>query len=354
MGIFVKIRNRSEVDVVIEGSESFRSTKKGVHMEFTSIGRSGLKVSRICLGTMNFGVDTEEREAFRIMDAALDAGINFFDTADIYGWGENAGTTERILGRWFALGGGRRERVVLATKVHEDICDRNDGPNSAAGLSAYKIRRHLEGSLKRLQTEHVELYYMHHIDRRVTWDELWDALQLTVLQGKVDYIGSSNFAGWDMAVAQAAAKNRHFFGLVAEQHKYNLNCRLPELEVLPSALAHGIGIIPWGPLDGGYLGSNALTGKGKRSTALRSEEQIRQLEQFRDLSADVGESQNNIALAWLLANPAVTCPVVGPRTLEQFEQGLRSLEIDLTADVLKRLDEIFPGPGGSAPTAYAW
>lgn len=325
-------------------------------MKYTALGRTGLKVSRLCLGTMNFGVDTDEKEAFKIMDAALDAGINFFDTANIYGWGKNAGTTESIIGRWFAQGSSRRERVVLATKVHEDICDPNDGPNSAAGLSAYKIKRHLEGSLKRLQTDYVELYYMHHIDRNVTWDELWQAFEVLVEQSRICYVGSSNFAGWDIAVAQAEAKARHFMGLVCEQHKYNLNCRLPELEVLPSAKAHGIGIIPWSPLDSGLLGSNALNASGKRSRQHqdRIEQQRKQLEEYSELCRELGEREDNVALAWLMANPAVTGPVTGPRTLEQFEQSLRSVDIVLDETVLKRLDEIFPGPGGVTPTAYAW
>jgi aryl-alcohol dehydrogenase-like predicted oxidoreductase len=325
-------------------------------MNFTRLGRSGLKVSRLCLGTMNFGVDTDEAESFRIMDAALDSGVNFFDTADIYGWGENAGATERIIGRWFKLGGGRRERVVLATKFHQDIGDPNDGPNTDAGLSAYKLGRHLEGSLRRLQTDHVELYYMHHVDRNVTWDEMWDAYQLAITQGKAVYAGSSNFAGWDLAVAQAAAKSRHFLGIVSEQHKYNLNCRLPELEVLPSALAHGIGIVPWSPLGEGVLGSNALTNQGKRSLGIISKNPgLREkVEQFQLLCSEIGERMDNVALAWLLANPAVTAPIIGPRTLEQFTQALRSVEITMTADVMLRLDAIFPGPGGEAPEAYAW
>lgn len=326
-------------------------------MKYTCLGRSGMKVSRLCLGTMNFGVDTPEKEAFQIMDAALDAGINFFDTANVYGWGENAGTTEKIIGRWFALGGGRRERVILATKVHEDMHDPHDGPNSARGLSAYKIRRHLEASLRRLGTEHIELYYMHHIDRNATWDELWESLANLVRQEKVDYIGSSNFAGWDIAVAQAEAKARHFPGLICEQHKYNLNCRLPELEVLPAARWHGVGIIPWSPLDGGLLGANALKASGGPRTDKdkeRIEKQRSQLEAFSALCRELNEREDNIALAWLLANPAVDAPVIGPRTLEQFEQSLHAVEITLTEDVLRRLDEIFPGPGKAAPEAYAW
>jgi aryl-alcohol dehydrogenase-like predicted oxidoreductase len=328
-----------------------------VYMKYTYLGRTGMKVSRLCLGTMNFGVATDEKEAFRIMDAALDVGINFFDTANIYGWGENAGITERIIGRWFALGGGRREKVVLATKVHEDMSDPNDGPNSQQGLSAYKIKRHLEASLKRLQTEYVELYYMHHIDRNATWDELWGKFENLVAQGKIEYIGSSNFAGWDIAVAQAEAQKRHFLGLVCEQHKYNLNCRLPELEVLPSAKSHGLGVLPWSPLDSGLLSRNALKAPaGTRiggSKALLEKNRTK-LEAFAKLCSELNEHEDNIALAWLLANPAVTAPIIGPRSLEQFEQSLRAIEIVLEESVMKALDEIFPGPGGTAPNAYAW
>ncbi|GIO67013.1 putative oxidoreductase YrpG [Paenibacillus cookii] len=326
-------------------------------LQYTYLGKSGLKVSRLCLGTMNFGPATDEKEAFRIMDAALDAGIQFFDTANIYGWGQNAGLTETIIGRWFAQGGGRREKVVLATKVHGNMHDPADGPNGTEGLSAYKIRRHLEGSLKRLQTDHIELYQMHHIDRNVSWDELWGAFELAVSQGKIGYVGSSNFAGWQIAEAQGKAQSRHFLGLVAEQHKYNLNCRLPELEVLPAAKAMGLGVIPWSPLDGGILGRNALKKlEGTRSggNPNKIEKHRAQLEAFAELCSEIGEPQDNVALAWLLTHPAVTAPIIGPRTLEQLESSLRVIDLKLDEAVLKRLDEIFPGPGGEAPEAYAW
>ncbi|MFK7691242.1 aldo/keto reductase [Paenibacillus sp. HJGM_3] len=326
-------------------------------MEYTYLGRSGLKVSRLCLGTMNFGPETDEQESFRIMDAALDAGINFFDTANVYGGQGNRGRTEEIIGRWFAQGGGRREKVVLATKVYGDMEDPLDGPNQARGLSAYKIRRHLEQSLRRLNTDHIELYQMHHIDRNVSWDELWEAFQVYVNQGKISYVGSSNFAGRDLVKAHYEAKARHTLGLVSEQHKYSLMCRLPELEVLPAAEEHGIGVIAWSPLDGGLLGGNALKASGgSRST--RSQERVEanrvKLEQFAALCREIGESEANVALAWTLMHPAMTAPIIGPRTLEQFMDTLRVVEIKLTDETMKRLDEIFPGPGGEAPKAYAW
>lgn len=325
-------------------------------MEFTKLGRTGLKVSRLCLGTMNFGPETDEKESFRMMDAALDAGINFFDTANVYGGQGHRGRTEEIIGRWFAQGGGRRERVVLATKVYNVMDNPLDGPNEGPGLSAYKIRRHLESSLKRLQTDHVELYQMHHIDRNCTWDELWGAFELAVQQGKVGYVGSSNFAGWHLAVAQAAAKERHFLGLVSEQHMYNLLCREPELEVLPASESLGIGVIPWSPLAGGLLGRNALTKTGSRSArATQSLEKHRtQLEAFAALCQELGEPQDVVALAFVLKHPAVTAPIIGPRTLQQLEDSLHVLDVHLSDEVMGRLHEIFPGPGKPAPEAYSW
>jgi len=327
-------------------------------MKYAHLGRTGMKVSRLCLGTMNFGGYTEEKDAFAIMDRAIEAGVNFFDTANVYGGAGHKGWTEEIIGRWFAQGGGRRDRVVLATKVYGDMEDETDGPNKDRGLSAYKIRRHLEGSLKRLQTDHLELYQMHHIERNVTWEETWGAFEAIVRQGTVDYIGSSNFAGWHLAQAQAAAEKRSFLGLVSEQHKYNLLCRLPELEVLPASLALGLGVIPWSPLNGGMLNGKLIgapvgSRNEKRAASLTEAERV-QLEAFSKLCAKIGESESNVALAWLLANPAVTAPIIGPRTLDQFEETLRAVELDLSEEVMKDLDEIFPGPGGSAPEAYAW
>lgn len=326
-------------------------------MDYSYLGKSGLKVSRICLGTMNFGPVTDEKESFRIMDAALDAGINFFDTANVYGFKVGVGTTEEIIGRWFKQGGNRREKVVLATKVYGTMHKDLDGPNSDGGLSAYKIRRHLEGSLKRLQTDHVELYQMHHIDTNVSWDELWGAFEVAVQQGKIGYVGSSNFAAWHIAIAQKAAENRNFLGLISEQHKYSLLCRQPELEVLPAAHALGLGVIPWSPLDGGLLGRNALQKiEGSRSggDAKRVDQHKEQLEQYAELCNELGEPQDVVALAWVLANPAVTAPIIGPRTAEQFESSLRIIDVKLDEATMTRLDEIFPGPGGAAPKAYAW
>ncbi|MGG3624927.1 aldo/keto reductase [Bacillus gobiensis] len=326
-------------------------------MQYTFLGRTGLRVSRLCLGTMNFGVDTDEKTAFRIMDEALDIGINYFDTANIYGWGENAGLTETVIGRWFAQGGQRRERVVLATKVYEPMSNPIDGPNDTRGLSLYKIRRHLEESLRRLQTDHVELYQMHHIDRRTPWDELWEAFETQVRSGKVDYIGSSNFAGWHLVKAQAAAKERRFMGLISEQHKYSLLERTPELEVLPAARDLGLGVVAWSPLAGGLLGGSALQSDAGARTSKRAdliEKHRRQLGKFSALCAELGEKEANVALAWLLKNPVMTAPIIGPRTVEQLRDVIRAIEINLDEHVLQELDNIFPGPGGETPEVYAW
>lgn len=326
-------------------------------MEYTFLGRSGLRVSKLCLGTMNFGVDTDEKTAFRIMDEALEAGINFFDTANVYGWGDNAGLTETIIGKWFAQGGNRREKVVLVTKVYEKINRAVDGPNDNPGLSLYKIRRHLEDSLTRLQTDHVELYKMHHIDRRTEWEELWEAFETVVRQGKVDYIGSSNFAGWHLVKAQAAAKARNFMGLVCEQHKYSLLNRLPELEVLPAAKDLGLGVVAWSPLEGGLLGGNALKASPTARTkqqAERVEKYRSQLEAYATFCQELGEKEANVGLAWILAKPDLTAPIIGPRTVEQLHDAIRATQIHLDEAALSRLDEIFPGPGGQVPEVYAW
>lgn len=309
-------------------------------MNYTTLGRSGLKVSRICLGSWHFGTKTDEKEAFAIMDAALEAGINFLDTANHYPDFEICGRSEEIIGRWFAQGSGRRESVVLATKVYQPMMDTTDGPNNEGGLSKYKIRRHIEGSLRRLQTDHIELYQMHHVDRNVGWDELWEAFEVLTYQGKIDYVGSSNFPAWVLAVAQGAAKARNFFGLVSEQHRYNLLCRLPELEVLPAAQALGLGVLAYSPLANGQL-------KGEP-------QEDKQLSTFHELCQELGESGPSIGLAWLLANPALTCAVIGARTLEQLPAALRADELTLSEDTLTRLNTIFPGPGGPAPEAYAW
>jgi aryl-alcohol dehydrogenase-like predicted oxidoreductase len=320
-------------------------------MEFTQLGRTGVKVSRLCLGTMNFGPQTEEADSHAIMDAAHDKGINFFDTANVYGGRDNRGHTEEIVGRWFASGDGRRERTVLATKVYGDM---GTWPNEGK-LSALNIRRALDASLKRLQTDYIDLYQFHHVDRATPWEEIWQALETAVAQGKVLYVGSSNFAGWHIAQAQAAAEKRNYLGLVSEQSIYNLLTRQVELEVLPAAEHYGVGIIPWSPLAGGLLGGVIRKeGEGvRRYQSERIDKHRTQLEQYEDLAAELGHEPGDVALAWLLAQPAVTAPIIGPRTMEQLDAAERALEVSLDGKALERLDEIFPGHK-TAPEDYAW
>jgi len=323
-------------------------------MEYTHLGRLGLMVSRLCLGTMNFGPLTSEDDSHAIMDRALEHGLNFFDTANVYGRNKGAGTTETIVGNWFAKGGGRREKVVLATKVYGQI---GGWPNESR-LSALHIRRACDDSLRRLQTDHIDLYQMHHIYREATWDEIWQAMEVLVQQGKVLYVGSSNFAGWHIARANETAMRRNFLGLVAEQCLYNLNQRTSELEVLPACQGYGMGVIPWSPLAGGLLGGVLQKlSEGRRAAAdvqREVEENRERIEAYEKLCADIGEHPADVALAWILANPVITAPIIGPRTVEQLDGSLRSLELRLDKDTMRRLDGLFPGPGGPAPEAYAW
>jgi len=323
-------------------------------MQYVRLGRAGVQVSRLCLGTMNFGPLTSEADSGAIMDRALELGINFFDTANVYGWKTGEGVTEQIIGRWLAQGGGRRERIVLATKVYGRM---GKGPNDNR-LSALHIRRACDESLRRLQTDHIDLYQMHHVDRDTPWDEIWQAFEVLVAQGKVLYVGSSNFAGWHIAQANAAAASRHFLGLVSEQSLYNLTARTVELEVLPSCRAHGVGVIPWSPLGGGLLGGAlGKLAEGRRATDRQRqaiERQRSQLEAYEGLCRELGESPADVALAWLLRRPEVTAPIIGPRTMDQLTGSPRALELTLDAQTLERLDRIWPGPGGEAPEAYAW
>lgn len=323
-------------------------------MEYTHLGRAGLRVSRLCLGTMNFGPYTTEADSFALMDKALELGLNFFDTANVYGRKKGEGVTEQIIGRWLAQGGGRRDKIVLATKVYGGM---GDWPNESK-LSAYHIRRACDESLRRLQTDHIDLYQMHHIDRETPWEEIWQAMETLVAQGKVIYVGSSNFAGWHIVQAQAAAQLRNFMGLVSEQSLYNLNARTLELEVIPACRAYGLGLIPWSPLGGGLLGGalqKAAEGRRTEERLAQTVEKYRaRLEAYEALCKGLGEQPANVALAWLLHNPVVTAPIIGPRTSAQLESSLRAVEIELTDETLKKLDELFPGPGGQAPEAYAW
>ncbi len=322
-------------------------------MEYTHLGRSGLSVSRLCLGTMNFGWKTEEPDAHEVMDRALEEGVNFFDTANVYGFDAGKGRTEEVLGTWFAHGGQRREKTVLATKVYGSM---TDWPNDTF-LSARNLVRSCEASLRRMQTDWIDLYQFHHVDLATPWDEIWQACQTLVAQGKVVYVGSSNHAAWQLVAANEAAARRNSPGLVSEQSHYNLLTRHVELEVLPAAQHYGIGIIPWSPLAGGLLAGALEKPEGTRRSEVRSQKRIAQhrpaLRAFEDACREWGLAPADVGLAWLLHQPAVTAPIVGPRTAEQFEGSLRALEVRLDEAQLARLDEIFPGYR-AAPMEYAW
>jgi aryl-alcohol dehydrogenase-like predicted oxidoreductase len=303
---------------------------------------------------MNFGPLTNESDSFEIMDKAIEAGINFFDTANVYGWQLGDGITEKIIGRWLSQGGGRREQIVLATKVYGRM---GNGVNDLR-LSAYHIRRACEESLQRLKTDHIDLYQMHHIDRETPWEEVWQAMEQLVSQGKVLYVGSSNFAGIHIAQAQYSAHDRNFLGLVSEQSLYNLNARTIELEVIPACREYGLGLIPYSPLAEGMLaGALKNTSKARRSSehlmkAINKHKN--QLEKYEHFCLQMSEKPANIALAWLLHNPQVTAPIIGPRTHEQLNGSLGSLQIKFDDEQMNTLDQIWPGPGGEAPEAYAW
>ncbi|GHJ48065.1 oxidoreductase [Catellatospora sp. TT07R-123] len=326
-------------------------------MEYTHLGRTGLRVSRLCLGTMNFAWQIDEAASHAILDRALADGVNFVDTANMYGSERGDGMSERFIGNWFART-GQRDRVVLATKVYAPM---SDWPNDG-GLSARHIIASCEASLRRLRTDWIDLFQLHHVQRDTPWEEIWQAMQTLVTQGKVRYAGSSNFAGWHLAAAQAAAAKWHLLGLVSEQAKYNLLTRHVELEVLPSAIAHGIGVLPYSPLHFGAL-SGALrkqrdgeSGRSVLHAPERVEPHRAAIERYERLCADLGLAPTTVALAWLLSRPGVTAPVVGPRTPEQLDLPLAALTTELGADVLARLDEIFPpvGNGGPGPEAWAW
>jgi aryl-alcohol dehydrogenase-like predicted oxidoreductase len=310
---------------------------------------------------MNFGWHTSEKDSFTIMDTALEEGINFFDTADVYGWAVEKGLTEEIVGNWIAQGGGRRESIVLATKVYNPVDRKNTRPEpnrDGRNLSAMKIIRHCEDSLKRLKTDRIDIYQMHHVDRDCPWEEVWQAMDTLVRQGKIIYAASSNFAGWDIATANQEAWKRGLNGLVSEQSIYNLNNRTVELEVIPACRHYGMGLIPWSPLDGGLLSGVLQKQKeGRRSSdgyAEKVKKYHNQLTDYEKLCSDFGKPPAQVALAWLLHNPVVTAPIIGPRILEHLQGAVEAASVELSEDLLNRLDEIWPGPGGEAPKAYAW
>ena len=321
-------------------------------MKYRRLGRTALRVSELCLGTMNFGPRTPQDESFEILNAALDAGINFIDTANQYGGHLGVGTTETILGAWFAEDPSRRDKVVLATKVHEPMSE----DINERGLSARHIQQACDASLQRLGIDHIDLYQMHHLDRSAPIDEIWQAMDRLIAQGKITDVGSSNFPGWSITQANEQARASHRLGIVAEQSLYNLVERRVEMEVIPACEAYGVGLIIWSPLAGGLLAGKSNAQGGRRdSDEMRQQalERSDQLTGFESLASELGHTPSNLALAWLLHQPTVVSTIIGPGTMDQLTSVFGVPDIELGEQTLNRLDELFP-PCGPAPEAYAW
>ncbi|GAB3208608.1 aldo/keto reductase [Nocardia tengchongensis] len=313
-------------------------------MEYVNLGRSAQVVSRLCLGTLNFGVRTTKSDSFRIMDTALDRGINFLDTANDYGWQVHRGFTEELLGEWFHLGDQRRDRMVLGTKVFNPM---SDWPNDR-GLSARNIISSCEQSLRRLRTDWIDLYQMHHVDPSATWDEVWQAMEVLTSQGKIRYVGSSNFPAWNLAAAQEAAIRRSYLGIVSEQCSYNLVTRHIEAELLPAANAYGVGVVAWSPLHGGLLSgalrklSQGTAVKSAQGRAMETLPKVRKaVHEFERRCGELGIPPADVALHWVLTRPGVTAAAIGPRTLDHLEDATRALHLDLPADLMREISEIF-------------
>ena len=333
-------------------------------MQYTRLGKSNLEVSKVCLGTMHFGSRNTEEESFKIMDKALEMGINFFDTANVYGAGAGLGRSEEIIGNWMTAR-GTRDEVVIATKVYHAM-EKTPAVNFTPGISAIKVRKHVEDSLRRLQTDRIDLYQVHHIDRTVTPEEFWGTFERLINDGKVLYMGSSNFPGWALATHQMAAMQRGSLGFISEQSMYSLLCRYPELEVLPAAEALGIGLIPYMPLAGGLLTGKKQSVEGSRTHDVENEygiylgDENNQMNAFSELCAQLGEKEHVVAIAWTLAQPAVASPIVGVRTVGHLDGLDRAAELEFDDETLQKLDVIFdPNKGrplrlGPAPEAYAW
>lgn len=332
-------------------------------MKYGYLGKSNLQVSKVTLGTMHFGNKTSEKESFKIMDKALDMGVNFFDTANVYG--TPTGTTETIIGKWFEKNKGKRDQIVLASKVYNTMARDRFVPNDLSGISKYKVKKHLEDSLRRLNTDHLDLYQIHHIDRRVQVDEFFEIFEGLKSDGSILYLGTSNYPGWALAKLQTEAKYRHSLGIISEQSQYNLLNRLPELEVMPACEALGIGLFPYMPLAGGLLTGKIKTMDGTRSKEMEEQYNIavgsdERLLKFSKLSGELGEKENVVATAWVLSHPVVSSAIVGIRTLEQLDDLEASVNLTLSDDFIKELNTIFDINNGRrimegpAPEAYAW
>src|SRR4051794_39271618 len=314
-------------------------------MEHRTLGATGVHVSPLCLGAMMFGAwgETDHDECVRIIHRALDAGINFIDTADVYSRGES----EEIVGR--ALAGGRRDDVVLATKFHGAMGD----DVNQSGNSRRWIFREVEASLKRLNTDWIDLYQVHRWDPWTDHDETLGALSDLVAQGKVRYIGSSTYPAAQIVKAQGVARERGFQRFVCEQPPYSILARGIERDVLPTCLEHDMGVIPWSPLAGGWLsgkwrkGADDLTSRRSAMIPARydlsvpeNQAKLEAAHALGDLADEAGISLIDMSLAFVINHPAVTAAIIGPRTMEQLESQLTAADVKLDAAVLDRIDEI--------------
>lgn len=314
-------------------------------MEYRTLGSAGVKVSPLCLGTMMFGGPTTEEESIRIIHRALDAGINFIDTANVY----NAGESERIVGKALR---GKRDRVVLATKVRGAM---GEGPNDG-GSSRYHIMTEVEASLRRLNTDRIDLYFLHRPDDETPLEESLRALDDCVRQGKVRYIGCSNFYAWQVMHGLWISDRRNLERFVCLQSLYNIVNRDLEIELLPMCGRFGLGVVPYSPLARGVLsgkyrpgepfpeGSRAARGDRRMHETELREESFRVAAELKTLAEARGKTLSQFALAWLLANPLVTSPIIGPRTMEQLEDNLGALEWTPTPEEEAAVDRLVP-PG---------
>ncbi|MGQ9813854.1 MAG: aldo/keto reductase [Candidatus Roseilinea sp.] len=323
-------------------------------MEYRSLGRTGVEVSVLCLGCMMFGGKTGPEESYAIIDRAIDAGINFLDTANVYSRGRSEEVTGEALKR-----NGKRHQIVLATKVHGTMDD-ND-PNMK-GNSRRHIIQQCEASLRRLQTDYIDLYQIHRPQSSIPIDETLRALDDLIRAGKVRYIGTSTFSAWQLVESLWVAKELGLNRFVCEQPPYNLLDRRIERELLPMAMTYGFAIIPWSPLAGGLLTGKYRRGQeppeGTRFADYKDNPILRRrwterifdvVEGLQPIAQDKGCTLSQLALAWCARQPGVTSPIIGPRTMEQLEDNLRALDVSITDDDKRRIDEIIPAGQMVAP-----
>ncbi len=320
-------------------------------MEYRTLGRSGVKVSSLCVGTMTWAAATDEETAYRIMDVAMDSGVNFFDTANGY----SAGRSEEILGRAMARD-GKRDQLVIATKF---TCPMGKGPNDG-GSSRYHLMRQCEASLKRLGTDRIDLYYVHYMDMVTPIDEILRGLDDLVRQGKVNYVGSSKFVPSLLSEAITRSGHEGWARIVAEQPPYNLLDRSIEKELIWTCLRHGVGICPWAPLATGMLSGRYAPGsappddsraaKGGINATRLTDEAMDRADQLKALAEARGLTLAQFALAWIRQQPAVTAPILGARTVDHLESALATWDVRLTAEEMDRVDAIVPP--GSAVSRY--